>query len=144
MSSNYKYHKNSSINNWKKSGVICDDFDKLYYHHMSINNCRLCKIEFNSDIRNQWRCLDHDHKTGLYRQTICHKCNFQFDRQKQKNNNSGYKNISFHKTSNAYRYQKKINGKKVCKRFKTLRDALVYKFIQILKAMTVKIIIVPI
>ena len=129
----YKYHKHRSITNWKKKKVICDDFDKLYEHHMSINNCNLCNIEFDYIIYNNRRCLDHDHKTGLYRQTICNKCNRNFDRHKNKNNKTGYKNISFDKQKNGYRYHKMINGKIVQKLFKTLTKALCFKFIYILK-----------
>ena len=136
----YKRHKYKSIDNWKRRGVISDDFDKLYEHHMNINNCKLCDIEFNKGEKMERRCLDHDHATGLYRQTICYKCNCQFDKQqyitnskKYKNNKSGHKNISFVKRDNLYQYHKLINGKKISKRFKTLRDTLVYKFIQILK-----------
>jgi len=132
----YKNHKYYLIYHWKKYGVICDDFDKLYDHHMSINNCQLCDIKFNKKIRNQHRCLDHDHKTGLYRQTICHKCNQGYDRQlpkKNKENKSGHKNISFHKLRNTYIYSKVINGKCNYKSFKTLTEALCFKYIQILK-----------
>ena len=136
----YKYHKYRLINAWKRSGVISNDFDKLYEHHMNINNCELCKVEFNSDIRNERRCLDHDHTTGLYRQTICNKCNCQFDRQKYitnskkyKNNKSGHKNISFVKRDNLYQYHKLINGKTIRKNFKTLTDTLCFKYIYILK-----------
>jgi len=132
----YKNHKYYLIYHWKKYGVICDDFDKLYDHHMSINNCQLCDIEFDNIICNNKRCLDHDHKTGLYRQTICHKCNKGYDRQlpkKQKNNTSGHKNIYFNKSKNRYTYKRTLKGKRTEKHFKTLTDALVYKFIQILK-----------
>jgi len=128
-------HKYISIYNWKIYGVKCDDFDKLYEHHMSINNCQLCDIKFNKEIRNQHRCLDHDHKNGLYRQTICNKCNHNFDRKKykkSKNNITGHKNISFHKQHNIYVYKKVINGKRTVKRFKTLTEALCFKYIQIL------------
>jgi len=124
-----KYHKSSTIYSWKSIGVISDDFDKLYEEHMKINNCQLCNIDFNEDIRNQHRCLDHDHKTGLYRQTICNKCNRNFDRKQDCisiRNKSGYKNISFHKHKKKWRYNKMINGNKIEKYFKTIEDAISY------------------
>ena len=122
-----KKHYERTIYNWKKYGVICDDFNKLYEHHMSIDNCKLCKIEFNSDIRNQWRCLDHDHKTGLYRQTICHKCNRYFDTSISCRNITGHKNISFYTKRQDYVYEKMINGKRTKTYFKTLEEAVDFK-----------------
>jgi len=138
MSSNhYKYHKYCSIRNWKSRGVISDDFDKLYEEHMSINSCPLCNIEFNKDIRNQHRCLDHDHETGLYRQTICNKCNIGFDRKKDcisKRNKSGYKNIYFDKTNKSFRYIRLINQKRIQKQSTSLIKLLAFSFIQELKS----------
>lgn len=134
MSSNYyKYHKIHSIHNWKNIGVISEDFDKLYEEHMKINNCELCKIEFNKDIRNKNRCLDHDHSTGLYRQTICHKCNLQFDRPIQKDNKLGHKYIHFNKTHKSFRYKKIINGKSIRKQSTSLIKLIAFSFIQELK-----------
>jgi len=125
-------HKSKTIYSWRNIGVISEDFDKLYENHMNINNCKLCNIEFDKNIRSQWRTLDHDHNTGFYRQTICYKCNIQFDRSKNKNNKTGYKNITLTK-NNTYMYEKMINGKRIRRSFKTLSEALCYKYIQILK-----------
>jgi len=47
----------------------------------------------------------------------------------RKDNKSGFKNICYHRKDNTYVYQKTIRGKKYWKSFKTLTDALVYKFI---------------
>jgi len=136
LSNHYKRHKYQNIYRWKSKGVISNDFDKLYEEHMKINICQLCNIQFNDNIYNNKRCLDHDHETGLYRQTICHRCNVRFDRKidkLRKDNKSGHKNISYFKIPNLYIYRKTINKKITQKHFKTLKDALVYKFIQILK-----------
>jgi len=120
-------HKYNSIYKWKKYGVICDDFDKLYNEHMSINNCQLCNINFNNEEKMKMRCLDHDHETGLYRQTVCNKCNLGFDRSKYKNNKTGYTNISFYSNQQRYVFKKNINGKRVQKYFKTLQEAIDFK-----------------
>jgi hypothetical protein len=50
-----------------------------------------------------------------------------------KNNVSGHKNITYNKKEKKYCYQKIINNKRTHRRFKTLTEALVYKFIQILR-----------
>jgi hypothetical protein len=120
-------HKYNTINNWKRYGVISDNFDKLYEEHMKINNCQLCNIHFNKDIRSHWRCLDHDHRTGLYRQTICFSCNCKYDLMKNKNNKTGYKNISYYQKRKNYVYEKMIDGNRIRKYFKTLQEAIDYK-----------------
>lgn len=135
-------HKSYTINNWKRRGVKSDDYDKLYEHHMSINNCQLCNVVFDDTIKNH-RCLDHDHKTGLYRMTLCRSCNAHYKTASQKlksNNSSGHMFICNHKTKNksgnysfTWRYQRKIDNINKKKCFKTLTKALAFSFIQLLK-----------
>ena len=44
------------------------------------------------------------------------------------------RNIPFYyESSKRYQYGKRINGKRICKYFKTLKDALCYKYIITLK-----------
>jgi hypothetical protein len=50
---------------------------------------------------------------------------------KQKNNTSGIKNISYNKTYDNWRYKKVYRGKLCRKYFKTLKEALCYKYIYI-------------
>lgn len=133
--------KSQAINDWKKKGVISDDFHKLYEEYMSINNCQLCGVLFNKDIHNNKRCLDHDHQTGLYRQTICHKCNRYFDRKINKNNKFGHQYISIqkykrkdtNKISATFVYCRWINGKRVIKKNISLTKLIAFSFIKILK-----------
>ena len=128
---------------WKSYGIICDDFDKLYDYHMSINNCQLCNVEFNEENNGQKRCLDHDHKTGLYRQTICRRCNIQFDRKRQKlksTNKSGHMWILNHKVKNksgnysfTWKYQRKLTTEYKYKCFKDKIKCIALSFIMLLK-----------
>jgi len=64
--------KSTMIYNWKKSGLIYDDYDELYEVYINTMECQHCQIEFT---KNNWRCLDHNHETGLFRSIVCHRCN---------------------------------------------------------------------
>ena len=64
--------KSTMIYNWKKSGLIYDDYDELYEVYINTMECQHCQIEFT---KNNWRCLDHNHETGLFRKIVCHRCN---------------------------------------------------------------------
>ena len=64
--------KSTMIYNWKKSGLIYDDYDELYEVYINTMECEHCKTEFT---KNNWRCMDHNHTTGLFRKIVCHKCN---------------------------------------------------------------------
>lgn len=135
-------HRRESIANWKKYGIISDDYDKLYDYHININNCQICQVLFDDTIKYQ-RCLDHDHNTGLYRKTLCRSCNASYLIAPQKlkaNNHSGQMWITNHKTKNksgnysfTWRYQRKIDDKYKRKCFKTLTKAIAFSFIQLIK-----------
>jgi len=141
----YKNHKSNLIRRWKNIGVISDDFDKLYEEHMKINNCQLCNIDFNSEERMKWRCLDHDHRTGLYRQTICNKCNIGFDRKYPitktfTGNKLNHQFITISKSERknklqiSFYYQRNIKGKKIQKQSTSLIKLIAFSFIQELKS----------
>ena len=51
---------------------------------------------------------------------------------KNKNNKSGHKNICYHKAKNRWQFEKRVNGKKYQKYFRTKIEAIVYKFCFIL------------
>jgi len=81
-----KNHKNKTISQWTNRGVISDDFELLYEKYISITNCEECDCEFGEfhcQLAN-WKCLDHCHKTGEFRNILCNRCNLNrgfFDRQ---------------------------------------------------------------
>ena len=64
--------KSQMIYNWKKSGLIYDDYDALYEAYIKTSDCQHCQTEFT---KNNKRCLDHNHETGLFRKIICNRCN---------------------------------------------------------------------
>ena len=61
-----------TIKNWKRRGIITDDYDKVYEEYINTTECKLCNRPFNDSSD---RCLDHDHETGLIRNIICRACN---------------------------------------------------------------------
>lgn len=75
-----KAAKKDTITNWKKRGVICDDYDALYEHYLSVANCEDCGVEFTGKIGDgsgKYRCLDHCHETGAFRGVVCTGCNLR-------------------------------------------------------------------
>ena len=71
-----KFYKQKRIDNWKKRGLICEDYDSLYCHYLNATHCENCEIEFgdNSQLADG-KCMDHDHETGLFRNFLCRSCN---------------------------------------------------------------------
>jgi len=68
--------KSNRIGQWKYMGVKCEDFDELYTRYICSTNCEECGIDFsNIKMSNSYKCLDHDHETGLVRNIICMSCN---------------------------------------------------------------------
>jgi len=72
-----KGKKVNTISHWKRRGVIDKNFDELYEKYINTKNCELCDVELTNEINrnSNTRCLDHDHKTGLFRNILCHSCN---------------------------------------------------------------------
>jgi hypothetical protein len=110
--------KSYTIYNWKKKGVIPPEgitYQELYYHYDSCENCEICNISFN-DMK---KCLDHDHKTGLFRNIVCNSCN-RVKAVTNINNELKIKYISHLKVEGGiYRIQFIRKGKKY---FKQIRD----------------------
>lgn len=125
--------KSDTFYNWRRYGLI-GNYDKIYDIYLNTTNCDKCNVILEGNGNNR-KCMDHNHKTGEFRNILCHKCNCQDKplNQFQKNNKSGYPNIHYDKNRNKWVYSKMFNKKKYFKRFKTLKDALCYKFYMLLK-----------
>jgi len=69
--------KLSTIKNWKKSGLINEDYDALYQKYIESTNCEECGCEYGKygDGSLTFRCMDHSHITGLFRNFLCQRCN---------------------------------------------------------------------
>jgi hypothetical protein len=72
-----KGRKIHRIADWKRAGVICENFDNLYDYYINCKNCEQCNVELTVDKRttSTTRCLDHCHKTGEFRNVLCNSCN---------------------------------------------------------------------
>lgn len=71
--------KSNLISTWKFRGLVCDDYDDLYDKYLASTNCEECAVEYGEFGCGEgtWKCMDHDHVTGEFRNFICCKCNLK-------------------------------------------------------------------
>ncbi len=68
--------KSNRISVWKQSGLISEDYDKIYELYINTWECNNCGIELVEGFHgSNHRCMDHNHKTGLFRNILCNTCN---------------------------------------------------------------------
>ena len=69
--------KSMIISKWKKRGLLCEDYGSLYDRYIESKNCEECGCEYGKigDGSGRFRCLDHDHESGLFRNFLCNRCN---------------------------------------------------------------------
>jgi len=64
--------KSNSISDWKRSGLIHNNYEQLYDLYLQSTHCDVCKSEYKDSSD---RCMDHNHETNLFRQFLCQSCN---------------------------------------------------------------------
>ena len=59
---------------WKSRGLDIDTFYYVYPIYLATTHCDRCNVLLEG-IGNNKKCMDHCHATGMYRNTVCKKCN---------------------------------------------------------------------
>ena len=70
------------IYDWKRMGVICDNWDALYEHYLKTSYCEFCRCELTYDKISTatTKVLDHDHSITdrpNFRNILCNSCNLK-------------------------------------------------------------------
>ena len=69
--------KSRRLSDWKRRGIIVEDWDGLYYRYLSTAWCDACKVKLTYDKNrtSTTKVVDHCHITGEFRNILCHSCN---------------------------------------------------------------------
>jgi len=77
--------KSARITKMKQLGIISDNYEALYEKWKNTTHCEDCNIELvGGNNGTNRKCIDHDHKTGAFRNIVCHKCNARRGREDNK------------------------------------------------------------
>ena len=105
--------KSARLCQWKKHGLIAINYDIIFDRWWYSSHCENCKCEYSKD---NVKCMDHDHDTGLFRNILCNRCNSNLNIR----NSSGIPNIYWRNDRNSWEYKRKIKGITYSKTHKNL------------------------
>ena len=71
--------KSNTICDWKRKGLLSEDYDSLYQKYIESTNCEECNCYYGKYKDGSWsfRCMDHCHITGVFRNFLCNRCNIR-------------------------------------------------------------------
>jgi len=74
-----KGKRSRKISDWKRRGLVSKDYNLLYNNYLKSTNCEECGVEYGKykDGTGTWKCMDHNHETGLFRNYLCNTCNIR-------------------------------------------------------------------
>jgi len=99
----------------------------MHERFMITTECDKCNVLLTDGRGRTGKCLDHDHSIKdreNVRGVLCRACNLN----DMCTNTSGVPNVSYHKKSDGWTYQKVVNKVPHQKYFKTKREAIRYKY----------------
>jgi hypothetical protein len=64
--------KVNTCSSWKSQGLITDNIDEVYERYINSKNCECCGNEYK---QYKDKHMDHNHKTGAFRNILCRRCN---------------------------------------------------------------------
>ena len=67
--------KTQTIYKWKTRGLV-DDYEKVYERYEYTLFCDECRCDLDQCTKSV-KSMDHDHKTGLFRNILCRMCNWK-------------------------------------------------------------------
>tara|TARA_R110002012_G_scaffold139225_1_gene296390 strand:+ start:456 stop:941 length:486 start_codon:yes stop_codon:yes gene_type:complete len=105
---------------WKQRGLVETDENiiKILERYHNTTNCDKCDVLLTNINCSSQKCMDHNHKTGKFRNIICKACNLHTDRKKQT-----YTRMS----EEERKHRQKISWNKTDEKRKNNPERIIYK-----------------